>query len=115
MPIEVRAVAKYIRMSPRKARLVVDMVRGMGAEEALDMLKFVPKAAAQPIAKLIRSAVANAEENHGLSGNELYISEIAADSGPTLKRARFAARGRVKPILKRMTHLKVVLTSREDS
>ncbi len=114
MDVEVKAVAKYILMSPSKARLVVDMVRGMGAQDALNMLKFVPKAAAKPISRVIQSAVANAEENYGLAAAELYVAEITADAGPTLKRRRFAARGRVKPILKRMTHLTVVLASREQ-
>lgn len=112
--MRVQAIAKYIGMSPRKARLVVDMVRGMNAGEALDTLRFVNKGAAKPVSKLVRSAIANAEENYGLSADELYIAEIAADEGPTLKRGQFAARGRFKPILKRTTHLKVVLASRED-
>lgn len=112
MDVEVRAVAKYIMMSPSKARLVVDMVRGMAAQEALNMLKFVSKAAAEPISKLIHSAVANAEENYGLAADELYIAKITADVGPTLKRRRFGARGRLKPILKRTTHLQVVLSSK---
>lgn len=111
--MEVRAVAKYIMGSPLKARLVVDMVRGMGAQDALNMLKFVSKGAATPVSKLIHSAVANAEENYGLAVSDLYISEITADGGPVLKRRRFGARGRFKPILKRTTHLKVVLSSRE--
>jgi large subunit ribosomal protein L22 len=111
--MEVRAVAKYIMGSPLKARLVVDMVRGMGAQDALNMLKFVPKAAATPVSKLIHSAVANAEENYGLAAGDLYISAITADAGPMLKRRRFGARGRFKPILKRTTHLKVILSSRE--
>lgn len=113
--MEVRAVAKYIMMSPRKARLVADMVRGMPAQEALSTLRFVSKGAADPISKLIRSAVANAEENYDLSADELVISEIAADTGPILKRRRFGARGRYKPILKRTTHLTVVLSSEETA
>ena len=113
--MEVQAVAKYIRMSPRKARLVVDMVRGMDARKALVTLKFVPQAAAEPIYKLIASAIANAEENLGLSGDELYVSEISSDSGPTLRRGRFGGRGRYKPILKRSTHLKVVLATRDEA
>jgi large subunit ribosomal protein L22 len=99
--------------SPLKARLVVDMVRGMAAQDALNMLKFVSKGAAKPVSKLIHSAVANAEENYGLAVADLFISEITADAGPVLKRRRFGARGRFKPILKRTTHLKVVLSSRE--
>lgn len=110
---EIRAVSKYIRMSPRKARLVVNLVRGKRVEEALDMLRFVTKAAAEPVRKAIQSAAANAEENYGLSADQLYITAISADEGPTLKRARFAARGRVKPILKRSTHITVVLGNRE--
>ena len=112
--MEVQATAKYIRMSPRKARLVVDMVRGMDAQQALGLLSFETRGAAQPVSKLIKSAIANAEENYGLAADELYIAEISSDSGPTLKRGRFGARGRYKPILKRSTHLKVVLATKED-
>jgi large subunit ribosomal protein L22 len=74
----------------------------------------VSKAAAKPVSKLIRSAVANAEENYGLAADELRIAEITADAGPTLKRGRFGGRGRFKPILKRSTHLKVVLETEDD-
>ncbi len=112
--MEVQAIAKYIRMSPRKARLVVDMVRGMNAQAALSLLKFETRGAAKPVSKLIRSAIANAEENYGLAADELYIAEISSDSGPTLRRGRFGARGRYKPILKRSAHLKVVLSTRDD-
>jgi large subunit ribosomal protein L22 len=111
MDIEVRAVAKYVRMSPRKVKLVVDMVRGMGVDAALTALKFSTKAAARPVAKVIKSAAANAEENYGLSPEELYIARISADEGPTLKRGRPGPRGRFKPILKRSTHISVVLSS----
>ena len=113
MGIEVRAKAKYVHMSPRKVKLVVDLVRGRHANEALTMLKFSTKAAARPVAKVIRSAVANAEENYGLSPEEMYIARIFADEGPTLKRGRFGARGRFKPILKRSSHITVVLESME--
>ena len=106
---EVRAVAKYIRMSPRKVRLVVDLVRGMNVVEALGVLAHVQKAAATPVRKAIRSAAANAEENLGLSSGDMYVAEITADSGPTLKRFRAGARGRAKPRLKRSTHISVVL------
>lgn len=102
-------MAKYVRMSPRKVRLVVDLVRGMGVDEALDLLRFTNKAAAKPVAKAIESAAANAEENYGLSRGDLYIAQITADVGPTLKRGRPGARGRFKPILKRSTHIAVVL------
>jgi large subunit ribosomal protein L22 len=109
MDVEVRAVAKYVRMSPRKVKLVVDMVRGRSIDEALTLLTYSTKAAARPVAKVIKSAAANAEENYGLSSDELYIAEIYADEGPTLKRGRIGARGRFKPILKRSTHITVVL------
>ncbi len=79
----IRATARYISISPQKARLVLDMVRGKAAVEALDMLKFTSKAAAHPVAKLLRSAIANAEENFGYSRDELFVSEIFADQGPT--------------------------------
>jgi large subunit ribosomal protein L22 len=111
--IEVRAVSKYVRMSPQKVRLVVNQVRGRGADEALTMLKFMPQAAAKPVYKTIRSAVANAEENEGLSGEDLYIACITADGGPTRRWRRFGARGRFKPIRKRSTHITVVLKERE--
>lgn len=115
MEMEVRAVAKYIRMSPYKVKLVADAVRGMGVEEALAKLRFTTRAAARPVAKLIESAAANAEENYGLSRDELYIASITADEGPTLKRFRFGARGRVKPILKRSSHITVILGSRAET
>ncbi|HHX63270.1 MAG TPA: 50S ribosomal protein L22 [Chloroflexi bacterium] len=110
---EVRAVSKYIRMSPQKVRLVVDMVRGLDVNDALNVLRFTPKAAAQEVAKTIRSAAANAEENLGLSIEEMYVSQIMADEGPTLKRGMAGARGRYKPLLKRSSHITVVLAEKE--
>lgn len=115
MAVEVRAVAKYIRMSPRKVRLVVDLVRGRDVDEALTMLRFTPKAAARLVAKVIASAAANADEAYGISSDELYISDIRADAGPTLKRGRAGARGRYKPILKRSSHITVVLAERAEA
>jgi large subunit ribosomal protein L22 len=114
MALEVRAVKKYIRMSAQKVRLVVDLVRGKDVDEALAMLEFTPKAAAKEVAKTISSAIANAEENYGLSRDELYVSEIMADEGPTLKRGRAGARGRYKPILKRSSHVTVVLAEKDE-
>lgn len=111
--IEIRAVSKYVRMSPQKVRLVVNQVRGKGVDEALTMLKFMPQAAAKPIYKTIRSAIANAEENEGLSREDLYIARITADGGPTRRWRRFGARGRFKPIRKRSAHITVVLKERE--
>jgi large subunit ribosomal protein L22 len=102
-------------MSPQKVKLVADMVRGKGVSEALTMLRFSTKAAARPVAKAIKSAAANAEENYGLSLDHLYVARIFADKGPTLKRGRPGARGQLKPILKRSTHVTVVLGSQEEA
>jgi large subunit ribosomal protein L22 len=114
---EVSAKAKHIPISPRKMRLVVDVVRGMSAEQALDTLRFMPQRAAEPVYKLIQSAVANAEENYGLELEELQVSRIHADDGPRRRKApyggRFAGRGRFRPIMRRSSHLTVVLAERE--
>ena len=107
--MEVRAVAKYIRVSPQKVRRIVDMVRGMRVSEALTLLRFVPSPAAREVAKVIRSAAANAENNFQMSGPDLHIVKIAADQGPMLKRYRARAHGRVSPILKRTSHITVVV------
>jgi large subunit ribosomal protein L22 len=114
---EVRAIAKHIPISPRKMRMVVDVVRGMSAEQALDTLRFMPQRAAEPVYKLIQSAVANAEENYGLEVEELQVSRIYADDGPRRRKApyggRFAGRGRFRPIMRRSSHLTVILAERE--
>lgn len=104
---------KYVRTSPQKVRRVADMVRGRGVNEALTYLRFLPQAAARPVAKAIKSAAANAEDVHGLSADELYIAKITADDGPRLKRWRAGPRGRAKPILKRFAHITVVVSQRE--
>jgi len=108
----VQAVARYVRISPQKVRLVLDQVRGRGVEEALALLRFMPQRAARPVAKLIRSAAANAEDRYGLSPDELYIARIYADDGPRLRRYRAGARGRVKPRVRRSAHITVVLSFR---
>lgn len=114
---EVRAVAKHISIGTRKIRLVVDAVRGMEAQKALDTLRFMPQRGAEPVYKLIQSAVANAEENYGLEVDELLVSRIYADEGPRHRKApyggRFAGRGRFRPIVRRSSHITVVLTERE--
>lgn len=114
---EVRAVAKHIQITPQKARLVVDMVRGMDAEKALDTLRFVPNRAAEPVFKVIQSAIANAEQNYGLEMEDLYISKIFVDDGPRHRLrpygGRFGSRGRFKPIIKRSCHITVILAERE--
>lgn len=115
MEFEVKAEARYIPMSAQKVRLVIDQVRGMNADDALDQLSFMPQFAAKPVFKLIRSAIANAEENYGLAREDLFISEIYADEGPTRRWRRFGARGRFKPLLKRSAHITVVLTEYEDA
>ena len=109
---EVTAIEKYIRMSPRKMRLVADMVRGQGVEEAISLLKLTPKEAARAIEKAINSAAANATQNYGWTREELYVSTIFADEGPTLKRFKAGARGRYKPILKRSAHITVGVAER---
>ncbi|HFC10467.1 MAG TPA: 50S ribosomal protein L22 [Chloroflexi bacterium] len=114
MAIDVRAKARYVPVSPFKARRVINLVRGKDADEALEMLRFMPHSAARPVYKLIASAIANAEENFGLNREDLYIYRIFADEGPTRKWRRFGARGRFKPILKRSSHITVILREHEE-
>jgi len=113
MATDVRAQLRYCPISAQKVRLVIDLVRGKSAVEALDLLKFVPKGAARPVRKLLASAVANAEENFGISRENLYIYRITADEAPTRKWRRFGARGRFRPILRRSSHVTVILRERE--
>lgn len=110
--IEVRAMRKHVGISAQKVRLVIDQVRGMKAEEALSVLSFMPQAAAQPVYKTIASALANAEQNEGLAREDMWIAEIYADVGPTRRWRRFGARGRFKPILRRSSHITVILEER---
>jgi large subunit ribosomal protein L22 len=110
----VRAQAKWVRMSARKARLVLDHIRGRTVPEARTILAFTPRAAATEIEKVLRSAVANAEANHGLDGDELIVQAAYADEGPTLKRWRPRARGRVNRIRKRTCHVTLVLVERPE-
>jgi large subunit ribosomal protein L22 len=110
---EVKAVGRYVGVSPQKARLVVDQIRDKDAVEALESLKFLPQAAAKPVSKVLRSAIANAEENYGLSREDLYVSLAYVDPAPLRKWRRFGARGRFKPILRRSSHITVVLEEYE--
>jgi len=110
----VRASARYVRIAPRKVRLIADQVRGLHIEKARALLQFSPRAAAEDIHKLIDSAAANAENNHDLVGDEMRISSITVDEGPTLKRYRPRAQGRATPIHKRTSHIAVALTPVED-
>jgi ribosomal protein L22 len=113
-PPVVKASARYVRVAPRKARLIADQVRGMHIESARALLQFSPRGAAHPIHKLINSAAANAENNHDLIGDEMRISSITVDEGPTLRRFRPRAMGRATPINKRTSHIRVALTPVED-
>jgi large subunit ribosomal protein L22 len=106
------AQARYVRMSPTKVRRVVDLVRGMKADEAVAMLKFAPHAASEPVAKVLSSAIANAENNKNLDPRSLWISEAYVDEGPTMKRFRPRAQGRAYRIRKRTSHITVVVQSR---
>jgi ribosomal protein L22 len=110
----VRASARYVRIAPRKARLIADQVRGLHIEKARALLQFSPRGAAQDIHKLIDSAASNAENNHDLIGDEMKVSSITVDEGPTLKRYRPRAQGRATPIHKRTSHIAVALTPVED-
>ena len=111
----VRARARYVRVAPRKARLIADQVRGMPVDEARTLLAFSSRGAARDVARLIESAAANAEANHELIADDLRIAEICVDEGPTLKRWRARARGRATRIEKRTSHLTVALTPTSDA
>ena len=114
MENDIRAELHYCSISAQKVRLVIDTVRGKPVDEAISSLKFVNKAAAAPVGDLIVSAVANAEQNFGLTRENLYIHAISADEAPTRKWRRFGARGRFKPILRRSSHIKVILHERAE-
>ncbi len=110
--MKVRARARFIRQSPYKVRRVLDLIRGLPVEEAEDVLAFTSRASSDPIRKVLRSAVANAEHNHALDADELYIAEAYADEGPTLRRYRPRARGRATRIRKRTCHITIVVAER---
>ena len=113
-PVLVHAKARYVRTSARKARLVCDHIRGKDVEQARAILSFTPRGAAKPWMKLLESAIANAEHNHELVGDELKIASVHADEGPTLKRYRPRAMGRATRIRKRTAHLTIELTPKES-
>ena len=112
--IRAHAQAKWVRTSARKARLVLDHIRGRSVPEARTILAFTTRAAATDIEKVLRSAVANAEANHGLDGDDLVVEAAFADEGPTLKRWKPRARGRVNRIRKRMCHVTIVLVEKPE-
>jgi len=107
-----KAVARYVRISPYKVRIVLDIIRGKGLREAVAILENTPKSASEPIKKALMSAAANAEHNLGLTRENLFVAECYADQGPTLKRVMPRAQGRAFRILKRTSHITVVLDAR---
>lgn len=104
-----RAIARYIRISSRKVKIVIDLIRGKSVKEAEGILMYTPKAAAEPVLKLLKSATANAENNLNLSADDLYVAEVFANQGPTLKRFRPRAQGRASRIRKRTSHITIIL------
>ena len=111
--MEARAYQKYLRISPRKVKIVCDLIRGVDANTAIAYLKATPKAATEPMLKLLNSAIANAENNHGMDREKLYVSTVTADPGPTLKRGMPRAKGSYNRILKRTTHLTIGVSERD--
>lgn len=110
---EAKATLKHARISARKVKIVADLIRGKEVAEALAIVKYTPKASSLIIEKLLKSAIANAENNHNMDGKKLYISEIYANQGPTLKRIRPAAKGSAVHIRKRTSHITIVLKEKE--
>ena len=108
-----QATLKYARISSRKVKIVADLIRGKNVDEALAIVKFTPKASSEVIEKLLKSAIANAENNHGMKHEKLYVAEIFANQGPTLKRIRPAAKGSAVRIRKRTSHITIVLKEKE--
>jgi large subunit ribosomal protein L22 len=108
--MEARASARYARVTPQKARRMVDLIRGLNAEEARTVLRFAPQAASETVGKVLDSAIANAEHNSGLDRRSLVVSQAYVDEGPTMKRFRPRAQGRAYRIRKRTSHITVVVT-----
>ena len=108
------ATARYVRVTPMKARRVIDLVRGKSVSEALAILKYAPQAAAKPVAKVVASAAANAENNFGLNPSTLVVSEAYANEGPTMRRFQPRAQGRAFMIRKRTSHITVVVESQKE-
>ena len=110
--MEAKATAKYVRIAPRKVRVVMDLIRGKNVQDAFAILKFTPKVGAEAIEKVLKSAVANAENNFDMNEDNLYVSEAYIDQGPTLKRIHPRSRGQAFKILKRTSHITVVVAER---
>jgi large subunit ribosomal protein L22 len=113
MAKEVRAIAKYVRISPRKVRIVMDLIRGKDVADALAILKFTPKRGAVLITKVLNSAIANAENNFDMDAENLYVSKCFVDQGPTIKRIHPRSRGQAFSILKRTSHITVIVSEKE--
>ena len=111
--MEAKAILKYARISPRKVNIVMDLIRNQDADKAMAILKFTPKAACEYLEKLLASAIANAENNHSMDVSKLYVAECYVCPGPTLKRIRPKDHGRAHRILKRTSHMTIVLKERE--
>ncbi len=107
------ATLKYARISSRKVKIVADLIKGKNVDEALAIVKYTPKASSEIIEKLLKSAIANAENNHNMTHEKLYVSEIYANQGPTLKRIRPAAKGSAVRVRKRTSHITIVLKERD--
>ncbi len=112
--MEARATLKYARISPRKVKIVLDLIRNQDADKAMAILRFTPKAACEYLEKLLKSAIANAENNHNMDVSKLYVAECFVGPGPTLKRIRPKDHGRAHRILKRTSHITLVLREKED-
>jgi large subunit ribosomal protein L22 len=113
--MEAKAIARYVRVSPRKARVVVDQIRGKDIARANEILAFSDRAIAETVAKVLNSAVANAENNHHMSTKNLFVKAAYVDEGPTLKRIRPRAKGAAAPIRKRTSHITVIVAPREEA
>lgn len=111
--MEARAYLRYVRIAPRKVQIVLDLIRKQSADKAAAILKHTPKAASEPLAKLLKSAVANAENNHGMNKDNLYVAECFVCPGPILKRVRPRAQGRAFRVEKRTSHITLVLREKE--
>ena len=113
--MDVKAHTKYLPIAPQKLRLVCNQVRGMGAEQALTVLKFMPQKGAEFVHKSVASALANAVNNFDLNRGDMYVAKIFADEGPSMKRVKAGARGRYKPRIRRTSHLTIILSEREEA
>lgn len=110
--MQAKAIAKYIRMTPRKVRLVIDVIRGKNVKDAEDLLRFIPRMASIPIDKVLKSAKANAVNNHDMIEDRLFVAQVFVDAGPTLKRLMPRARGTANIVKKRTSHITIILEER---